>query len=56
MSSAPFFSGLFGGVGKRIPHDLLSFFLLVREFGCTLTLVFSNYSFLFGKRTDTTHK
>ena len=40
MSSGTFFSGVFGGAGGRgegrgILHDLLNFFSLSREFGCT---------------------
>ena len=40
MSSGTFFSGVFGGAGeggegRGILHDLLNFFSLSREFGCT---------------------
>lgn len=49
MSSATFFSGVFGGAGgegRGILHDLLNFFSLSREFGCILTLSLITPSYL----------
>lgn len=58
MSSGTFFSGVFGGAGggegRGILHDLLNFFHYLGNSGVLDT--FSNYSFLFGTRADTTYK
>ena len=58
MSSATFFSGVFGGAGgegRGFSIIYLIFFFIISGIWVYFD-TFSYYSFLFGKRADTTHK
>ena len=57
MSSGTFFSGVFGGTGGREGGFSMIYLIFFHYLGNSGVLdTFSNYSFLFGTRADTTYK
>ena len=57
MSSDTFFSGVFGGTGGREGGFSMIYLIFFHYLGNSGVLdTFSNYSFLFGTRADTTYK
>ena len=57
MSSGTFFSGVFGGAGGGEGGFSMIYLIFFHYLGNSGVLdTFSNYSFLFGTRADTTYK